>query len=126
MAESSRSSGAIGRLEAICIDVSDLECAATFWGALLGFQPGRPDRGWVKVGNLTSDTRLILQQVPEDKIVKNRVHLDLYVDDVEQAVQQLEARGGTKLEDRDDGQGPFSVMADPDGNEFCIFKPTSN
>ena len=120
MTDPTRTSGAIGRLEAICIDVSDLELSATFWGAVLGFRPGEPNKGWVNVGNLTPDTRLILQQVPENKIVKNRVHLDFDVNDLEQAVLQVEALGGTKLEDRDDGVGPFSVMADRDGNEFCM------
>lgn len=120
MTEPTRTGGAIGRLDTVCIDVSDLERAAVFWGTLLGLQPGKPRGQYLRLGKFTSNTWLLLQRVPETKIVKNRIHLDIDVTDIEEATRQVVALGGVALEDRDDGQGPFSVMADPDGNEFCL------
>ena len=112
--------GAIGRIDTICIDVSDLERAATFWGTLLGLQPGMANGQYLNLGDFTSGVRLLLQRVPEAKISKNRIHLDIDVIDGEEAAKRVMALGGAKLEDRDDGQGPFIVMTDPDGNEFCL------
>lgn len=111
---------AIGRIDTICIDVSDVHRSNHFWSDLLGFPPREPQGGWVKIGDLAPGIRLILQEVPELKTMKNRIHIDMGFDDLDQAVTRIIELGGSKLEDRDDGLGPFCVMADPDGNEFCI------
>lgn len=115
----------IGRVSAVCIDVNDIHRAATFWGSVLGLEPKIPRGGWVRIGDFTTTTRLILQLVPEGKVIKNRVHLDLDVDDVDVAAASVEALGGSIVEERDDGSGRFYVMKDPDGNEFCITRDTS-
>ena len=65
---------------------------------------------------------LTLQRVAEPKTVKNRMHLDLLVDDVNQAVRRLESLGATRLTAsarREFGQ-TWYVLADPEGNEFCV------
>jgi catechol 2,3-dioxygenase-like lactoylglutathione lyase family enzyme len=110
----------VGRIDTICLDVSDVHRSNRFWTELLGFPPGEPRRGWVKIGDIAPGVRLILQEVPERKLSKNRMHFDIAFDDLEEAVKQIVSLGGRKLEERDDGLGPFCVMADPDGNEFCI------
>ena len=99
---------------------------ARFWSELLG----RPMDDDDKPGDpaalvLATDTcpRILFLQVPEPKAVKNRVHLDLMParrtrdEEVERAV----ALGATQVADHrnDDGTG-FVVLADPEGNEFCI------
>jgi hypothetical protein len=66
--------------------------------------------------------RVLFQQVPEPKTVKNRVHLDVNVDDRETHVRRLLGLGATRLRDVDDSSGDFkwTVMQDPEGNEFCV------
>ena len=65
--------------------------------------------------------RLLFQQVPEDKTVKNRVHLDLKVgDDRDAEVERLLALGATHLWDGRQGPQTWVTLADPEGNEFCV------
>ena len=113
--------GAIVReLGAVVIDVNDLERVSAFWGALLGQEPGHSRIGgdWLTVGTLADSAWLVLQRVPESKAVKNRVHLDFQVDDVDQAIAHIVAFGGSKISGPRVGGGV--TMADPEGNEFCI------
>ncbi|GAB2609158.1 VOC family protein [Pseudactinotalea suaedae] len=63
--------------------------------------------------------RFWFQQVPEGKITKNRVHVDLAADDVASEVARLVALGATVI--RDTGSGTI-VLADPEGNEFCLIR----
>ncbi len=60
--------------------------------------------------------RLWFVSVPESKVVKNRVHLDLRATDVAAEVDRLVALGARVVEDR----GTYVVLADPEGNEFCV------
>jgi hypothetical protein len=66
--------------------------------------------------------RLLFQQVPEPKSVKNRVHLDLHVGDErrEAEVERLIALGASRLWDGQQGPNRWVTMADPEGNEFCV------
>jgi predicted enzyme related to lactoylglutathione lyase len=66
--------------------------------------------------------RLFLQRVPEPKTVKNRLHLDLSVEDREAEVKRLESLGGRILQSDMTGElgERWTVMADPEGNEFCV------
>jgi hypothetical protein len=66
--------------------------------------------------------RIYFQGVPESKVVKNRVHLDIRVPSPEKAedvVASLIARGATKIGDGQQGPHTWVVLADPEGNEFC-------
>ena len=69
-----------------------------------------------------SSTGVFLQQVPEPNPTKNRLHLDLFTDEPEELIGRLEARGATRLGEPFGGNSAWSwqVMADPEGNEFCI------
>jgi hypothetical protein len=67
--------------------------------------------------------RLLFQQVPERKVVKNRVHLDFQMGgDAERSekVDQLLALGATRLWDGRQGPNQWVTMADPEGNELCV------
>ncbi len=110
----------VRELAAVVIDVSDLERVATFWGELLGQAPGQPRSGggWLTVGALDGTRSLVLQKVPQPKAVKNRVHLDFLVDDVEEATARILASGRSRISEPRVGGGV--TMADPEGNEFCI------
>lgn len=76
--------------------------------------PDGPDRGPRK--------RILFQQVPERKTVKNRVHLDVWVgaDNVDAVVARLTANGGAFLYRGKQGPHSWVTMADPEGNELCI------
>lgn len=102
------------------MDVKDLVRSATFWGRLLGLTPGAPrsNGDYLTVGELESGTTLVLQRVDEPHHVKNRVHLDFTVEDVEAVASLIVDLGGSRLPKRFTGNG--ETMADPDGNEFCI------
>ena len=62
------------------------------------------------------------QRVSEAKVVKNRLHFDIAVDDVEVASARIEGLGGARLpaEDFSEYEFHWRVMADPEGNEFCL------
>jgi predicted enzyme related to lactoylglutathione lyase len=102
------------------IDVNDLELEAAFWGAMLGEEPGpiRSDGSWVTIGTLGGPAKLVLQKVPELKTIKDRIHIDFHVDDVDVAIARIVELGGSQLGDAKISGGV--TMADPEGNEFCI------
>jgi predicted enzyme related to lactoylglutathione lyase len=78
--------------------------------------------GWARLAP-TSDgqPRLNFQPVPEPKMGKSRIHLDVTVADIERGMQQVADLGGRWLGERHDyDEGVVVVMADPEGNEFCL------
>jgi predicted enzyme related to lactoylglutathione lyase len=114
---------AIGRFHWLVIDTVDPARIAPFWCALLGVQ----ERGWFGDDYLmlTADggaPPVAFQRVPEAKSVKNRLHVDLAVDDLDGAFGQIVALGGSAVSDILEIPGGYRwrVMADPEGNEFCI------
>ncbi|HEX3490080.1 MAG TPA: VOC family protein [Streptosporangiaceae bacterium] len=66
--------------------------------------------------------RMLFQQVPEGKTVKNRLHLDVRTgsDSVEDVLARLAGRGATELYRGQEGPHEWVTMADPEGNEFCV------
>jgi hypothetical protein len=64
--------------------------------------------------------RLYFQGVPEQKAAKNRVHVDLVTDDREKEIARLLELGATRGADHDEYDHSWTVMADPEGNQFCI------
>jgi predicted enzyme related to lactoylglutathione lyase len=114
---------AIGRLHWIVIDTVDPARIAPFRCALLGVQ----ERGWFGDDYLmlTADggaPPVAFQRVPEAKSVKNRLHVDLAVDDLDDAFAKIVALGGSAVSDLLEMSGGYRwrVMSDPEGNEFCI------
>jgi catechol 2,3-dioxygenase-like lactoylglutathione lyase family enzyme len=121
------------RLTEIIIDCSDLERIADFWCAVLGYERATSGDGWLAIRESGSDTSdetlhaaaqppaIAFVLVPEDKITKNRVHIDVTPMDTDQAaeVNRLEDLGATRV-DIGQGETPWVVMADPEGNEFCV------
>lgn len=111
----------------ITFDCRDPESVAGFWSAVTGYSVEQVDspgnRFWV-VGPADGRLpRLVFVSVPEPKVVKNRVHLDIVPDGGDQAteVQRLVALGARIVDDRRDKEpGGWVVLADPEGNEFCV------
>ena len=105
----------IGQISGIVIDVQNLDKAEVFWTTVLGVSVIFKDSQYV---TFDSSPRVALQKVTEGKTSKNRMHLDIRVQNVELAAQQVVSAGGSRVRKFDD-EG-FVVMADPDGNEFCL------
>jgi len=112
--------GIVREFAGAVIDVNDLELEAAFWGEMIGEEPGplRSDGGWITIGALGGQAMLVLQKVPEPKTVKDRIHIDFHVDDVDVAIARIIELGGVQLNEPRAGGGV--TMADPEGNEFCI------
>ncbi|MFF3321257.1 VOC family protein [Streptomyces sp. NPDC002889] len=81
-----------------------------------------PDDAYDEHSGTGLGRRILFQRVPEPKTAKNRLHLDLHTDpgsrDAETA--RLEALGATVVNRVDEPGGSWVVMADPEGNEFCV------
>jgi predicted enzyme related to lactoylglutathione lyase len=109
------------RLE-LTLDCNDLERMAGFWSAALGYRRAPvTSAGYVGLEPPDGDgIPLTLQQVPEVKRAKNRLHLDLLVTDLEAELARLESIGARRLEDHTGYGMRWAVLADPEGNEFCV------
>lgn len=109
------------RYKDLCIDAVDERRSATFWAAALGLgTAGEPGSSYL--GGDTDRHRVWLNVVAEHKSAKNRTHLDIHT----AAVSDLVALGASLVE-----QYPHWIvltdpdgLADPDGNEFCVFTPS--
>ena len=121
-------------LDTVTVDCADPRRLADFWAASLAWvvddadddgafiRPGADD-GSKSEAVAARPTGLFFQKVPEPKTVKNRVHLDLRPPDSMAAeVERSKALGAT-IQERVDVEGSFwTVMLDPEGNEFCILR----
>ncbi len=111
----------MGKLTYITIDCKDAKRLASFWAeALDGYAA---DEGAIVV-KTESGPGIYLQEVPEPKTVKNRVHIDIGTDDLAAEVNRLKAIGANVSEERDEGGNRWTIMADPEGNEFCVTPTT--
>jgi catechol 2,3-dioxygenase-like lactoylglutathione lyase family enzyme len=117
----------VSRLIAVAVDCRDAERCATFWCAALGAEV---DRRWrdahgVEYVQISAGEGplLVFQPVPEARSVKNRLHLDLApaTGTQEAEVERLVDLGATRI--ADEPELPWVVLADPEGNEFCVLPP---
>jgi predicted enzyme related to lactoylglutathione lyase len=110
----------------VTFDCHDARLVAAFWGAVTGYPPTKvldPGNEYWVAAPPEGRPRLVFVTLPEKKAVKNRVHLDLLPDEDGQAheVARLLDLGATVVDDRRDLQpGGWVVLADPEGNEFCV------
>ena len=110
----------------VVIDTQDPDGIAPFWCGVLDVEVSAKhgDGQFVALTPAKGGFTLVLQRVPEPKTAKNRAHLDVLVDDLDEATAQAEALGGRWTEPgstRDLDGFLWRCMADPEGNEFCIF-----
>jgi predicted enzyme related to lactoylglutathione lyase len=114
-------------LDTVSFDCADPVRLAEFWAASLGWEVGVDDQdAFVSPAGTTDDTPwqgLYFQKVPEAKVVKNRVHLDLRPEDSMAAEVERSVALGATVQARVDAEASFwTVMLDPEGNEFCILR----
>jgi hypothetical protein len=126
------------RLTEISLDCHDADLLAEFWTAALDWVVLDREPGLVEIGPARSDDQALLDavrsgpvpptmflaSVPEDKVVKNRMHLDLSPVDRsrDEEVERLLALGATRAEVGQTGEESWVVLADPEGNEFCVLR----
>jgi predicted enzyme related to lactoylglutathione lyase len=106
----------------VTIDCVDPQRVARFWSTVLGRELGPSRDGWVYLGHRGDpQPRLVFQPVPEPKAGKVRIHLDVTVDDIDEAIDLVTSLGGRTTGERHDyDEGVVVVMADPEGHEFCL------
>ncbi|HEY8080984.1 MAG TPA: VOC family protein [Acidimicrobiales bacterium] len=118
------------RIQCLTIDAEDPRALAQFWEAALGWRRNEEDDDGDEVAVEPPEASvedgvvpdLLFLRVPEAKRVKNRLHLDLRPLDQAAEVARLEGLGATRV---DIGQGDdvtWVVLADPEGNEFCVLR----
>jgi catechol 2,3-dioxygenase-like lactoylglutathione lyase family enzyme len=118
------------RIQCLCIDSAHPSKTADFWEAALGWRRTYDTESEVVLEPPEDSPEdgvapdLLFLKVDDPKTVKNRLHLDLRPADQAAEVARLEALGARRV---DIGQGEVSwvVLADPDGNEFCVLKALS-
>ena len=119
------------KLAAVTVDCEDALTVARFWSVALGrpLDPnpssefasiGMPEHrdtlGW----HLGGDPTWLFAKVSERKTAKNRMHVDLATADREAEVARLVELGATRVTDMDEWDYRWTVMQDPEGNEFCV------
>lgn len=116
------------RWQCICVDSTDPGRIAPFWEQTLGWRRTydtaeeivlEPPAGSAEE-NVCPD--ILFLRVPEDKTVKNRLHIDLRPDDQAAEVARIEALGATRVSVGQGDEVTWVVLADPDGNEFCVLR----
>jgi len=114
----------------IVLDCNDLDRAAEFWCEALGYDRPYPQSGpYVQLVALNrGGVELLLQQTTDAKTSKNRLHLDLRTPDLDAEVSRLTELGATVITDVPliEHDWRWHVLADPDGNEFCVLQPPAD
>jgi predicted enzyme related to lactoylglutathione lyase len=116
------------KIHSLVVDSHDNERLARFWSAVLGWRiTYESEDEWVIEPAEESDDADVIPEIlfvktPDEKLVKNRLHLDLTPKDQKAEVGRIIALGATPA---DIGQGSVGwvVLADPEGNEFCVLAP---
>ncbi len=106
----------------LVIDASEPETLAEFWSAVLGWEPTGRYQGAVEIaGRVGSRASLTFVPVREVKTVKNRLHIDVNPVGCDQADEVARLlRLGARRVDIGQGERSWVVLADPEGNEFCV------
>ena len=114
--------GALGRLDVVAIDCNDPEPLVEFWCAVLGTRVRSRSDDWISLHPvIPGGPHLAFQVVPEPKTGKNRLHLDVDVDDLRAATDAAEQLGAHRIGGVvEEENGRYQVMGDPAGNEFCL------
>ncbi len=119
------------RIQNVVVDAADCERLARFWSEALGWRITyqTPDE-WViepPEGSAEVDVApdILFLNVPDAKTVKNRLHFDLRPLDQDAQVNRLIGLGASRVDIGQPDDVTWVVMADPEGNEFCVLAPVS-
>lgn len=110
------------RIDEVIVDCASPSSLARFWAGALGYDIYEEDGDVAAIED--PDGRgpaMCFQRVPESKALKNRIHFDLNADDdLEPTIERLVALGATRLDWGIRADATWVVLADPEGNEFCV------
>ena len=108
------------RFSEICIDAHDIDALAAWWSSVLGWPAEPTDDGDVILrAPAGAGPDWLFLAVPDGKGVKNRIHFDFNPEDQQAEVDRVLALGARHV-DIGQGEQTWVVLADPEGNEFCI------
>ncbi len=108
------------------IDAHDLPRLARFWSAVLDWPILSEREREIVIGpDETSPVGICFMPSPDQKRTKNRIHLDLTTGahDREEEIQRILGLGATRVDIGQTGEESWLVLADPEGNEFCVVRP---
>lgn len=110
------------KVGSVVIDCNDFDRMSAFWRDALRYVAGEPaDDDWVILRDPSGrNVNVSLQQVPEKSSGKNRLHFDLYTENQEAEVKRLLELGATRHARTPEPDEDFIVLADPEGNLFCV------
>jgi len=111
------------RVGEVVIDCADHGAVVDFWQAALGYRRHEVNAQYVALvppAEGPGIVPLLFQLVPEPRVVKNRVHLDFRAEVMDVEVERLRGLGATVVVERSLGDFRWTVLADPEGNEFCV------
>jgi predicted enzyme related to lactoylglutathione lyase len=111
------------RVLEVVIDCADHSVVVDFWAAALDYERQEVNEQYVGLSpreKAPGRPPILFQKVPEPKVVKNRVHLDFRTESRVDEIARLEGLGATVLREGSLGSIHWTVMADPEGNEFCV------
>jgi catechol 2,3-dioxygenase-like lactoylglutathione lyase family enzyme len=105
----------------VVIDCVDPVRLAAFWSAALGYHQAWANDDFVVLAPPSrGPVQVLLQRVPEQKVGKNRVHVDLGTSELEPEIERLVGLGASRGQAYDMEFARWQVMADPEGHEFCV------
>jgi predicted enzyme related to lactoylglutathione lyase len=108
--------------EQVVVDARDPRALAHWWADALGWVVTLDDDGEVEIRPAADVTPgMVFVPVPDERVVKNRLHLDFRPDDQAAEVRRMTALGARRI-DVGQADAPWVVLADPEGNEFCILR----
>lgn len=108
-----------GTIKYILIDAEDPEKLADFWGKTLGRPIKKRFGPYIELGS-NDVPKVSIQKVGKRTPGKNNVHFDLQTDDLDTSQSYIESLGGRLVEVQRKGKWEWRIMADPEGNVFCL------
>ncbi|MEU4349821.1 VOC family protein [Streptomyces sp. NPDC023838] len=107
----------------LVVDAHDLPALARFWCQVLDWKVLFEDEEEIVIGaDVTAYPGMCFVPVPESKTVKNRLHIDLNPDDQAAEVERIIGLGARRVDVGQGEEATWVVLADPEGNEFCVLR----
>ncbi|HEY3977613.1 MAG TPA: VOC family protein [Streptosporangiaceae bacterium] len=113
-------------LHHVVVDTYDLPGLARFWTQALGWKILSEREREIVIGpDVSAPVGMCFMPVTDPKTVKNRLHLDLTTEaaDRDAEIERLLALGARRVDIGQTGEESWTVLADPEGNEFCVIRP---
>ena len=110
----------IGALRYIIINAINSEKSAKFWSVVTGRELGDISPPYIDLPSTNNEdgVTISIQQIPDQESLG--MHIDIVVDDIDEAIQQIIDLGGKLVEEKIEGNWRWAIMRDPDGNTFCL------